>query len=80
MTEGTTPIHAKESLNILRAQPTINKINLSDSIIYYDSVVLIVDDVPFNHIALKSIFKGLNIKIDSAYDGRQALNKVIQKK
>ena len=44
--------------------------NMIDSIHCQESVVLVVDDVPFNHIALKSIFKGLNIKIESAYDGQ----------
>jgi CheY-like chemotaxis protein len=36
---------------------------------------LIVDDSYFNVIALKYLLKGLNIKIDNANDGLEALEK-----
>ncbi|CAD8119391.1 unnamed protein product [Paramecium sonneborni] len=38
--------------------------------------VLIVDDVPFNHIAMIAILSNFGIKSESAYDGTQALEKV----
>ncbi|CAD8115261.1 unnamed protein product [Paramecium sonneborni] len=41
--------------------------------------VLIVDDIPFNQIALKMILKKFNIEADSAFNGFQAIEKVKQK-
>ncbi|CAD8203114.1 unnamed protein product [Paramecium octaurelia] len=38
--------------------------------------ILIVDDVPFNHIALIAILSNFGIKSESAYDGAQAIEKV----
>ncbi|CAD8126361.1 unnamed protein product [Paramecium sonneborni] len=41
--------------------------------------ILIVDDIPFNQIALKMILKKYQIEVDSAFDGFQAIEKVKQK-
>ena len=38
--------------------------------------ILIVDDIPFNHHALKLILKDLNQQADSAYDGNSAVDMV----
>ncbi|CAD8081423.1 unnamed protein product [Paramecium sonneborni] len=38
--------------------------------------VLIVDDIPFNQIALKMMLKNYNIEADSVFDGFQAIEKV----
>ncbi|CAD8200063.1 unnamed protein product [Paramecium pentaurelia] len=38
--------------------------------------ILIVDDIPFNHIALIAILNNFNILSESAYDGDQAIEKV----
>ncbi|CAD8177115.1 unnamed protein product [Paramecium pentaurelia] len=38
--------------------------------------VLIVDDIPFNQIALKALLLHYNIKVDQAYDGYQAIDLV----
>jgi CheY-like chemotaxis protein len=38
--------------------------------------ILIVDDVSFNHIALKGLLNILNLKCDSAYNGIEGINKV----
>ncbi|CAD8192617.1 unnamed protein product [Paramecium pentaurelia] len=39
--------------------------------------ILIVDDIPFNHIAMIAILTNFGIKSESAYDGTQAIEKVI---
>ncbi|CAD8120086.1 unnamed protein product [Paramecium sonneborni] len=41
--------------------------------------ILIVDDVPFNHITLMALLQTYNYKTDSAYDGDQAIKKVKQR-
>ncbi|CAD8161675.1 unnamed protein product [Paramecium pentaurelia] len=41
--------------------------------------VLVVDDIPFNQIALKMMLKHYNIEADSVFDGFQAIEKVKQK-
>ncbi|KAM3136581.1 hypothetical protein pb186bvf_011254 [Paramecium bursaria] len=41
--------------------------------------ILIVDDIPFNHIAIIALLEKYSIKIDSVYDGHQAIQKVQQK-
>ncbi|CAD8106231.1 unnamed protein product [Paramecium sonneborni] len=41
--------------------------------------ILIVDDVPFNHIALLALLQAYGWKADSAYDGDSAIRKVKQK-
>ncbi|CAK80497.1 unnamed protein product, partial (macronuclear) [Paramecium tetraurelia] len=41
--------------------------------------ILIVDDVPFNHIALFALLQAFGWKADSAYDGDSAIRKVKQK-
>ncbi|CAD8197256.1 unnamed protein product [Paramecium pentaurelia] len=41
--------------------------------------VLVVDDIPFNQIALKMILKHYNIEADSVFDGFQAIEKVKHK-
>ncbi|CAD8133733.1 unnamed protein product [Paramecium pentaurelia] len=38
--------------------------------------VLVVDDIPFNQIALKMMLKHYNIEADSVFDGFQAIEKV----
>ncbi|CAD8133383.1 unnamed protein product [Paramecium octaurelia] len=38
--------------------------------------VLIVDDIPFNHLAFKTVLKYFNIKSDSAYDGSMAIDMI----
>ncbi|CAD8111569.1 unnamed protein product [Paramecium sonneborni] len=38
--------------------------------------ILIVDDIPFNHIALIAILNNFGIQAESAYDGIQAIEKV----
>ncbi|CAK75313.1 unnamed protein product (macronuclear) [Paramecium tetraurelia] len=38
--------------------------------------VLIVDDIPFNHLAFKTVLKYFNIKCDSAYDGSMAIDMI----
>ncbi|CAD8139443.1 unnamed protein product [Paramecium pentaurelia] len=38
--------------------------------------VLIVDDIPFNHLAFITVLKYFNIKSDSAYDGQMAIDMV----
>lgn len=38
--------------------------------------ILIVDDIPFNHIALKAMLKVLKLDCDSAYDGNHAVELV----
>ncbi|CAK81098.1 unnamed protein product (macronuclear) [Paramecium tetraurelia] len=38
--------------------------------------VLIVDDIPFNQIALKALLLHYNIKVEQAYDGYQAIDLV----
>ncbi|CAD8149894.1 unnamed protein product [Paramecium octaurelia] len=43
------------------------------------SHVLVVDDIPFNQIALKMMLKHYNIEADSVFDGFQAIEKVKQK-
>lgn len=35
--------------------------------------ILIVDDIPFNHIALSALLSSYSKKVDSAYDGEQAI-------
>ncbi|CAD8119363.1 unnamed protein product [Paramecium primaurelia] len=37
---------------------------------------LVVDDIPFNQIALKMMLKHYNIEADSVFDGLQAIEKV----
>ncbi|CAK77373.1 unnamed protein product, partial (macronuclear) [Paramecium tetraurelia] len=41
--------------------------------------ILIVDDIPFNQIALKMILNKYKIQVDQAFDGFQAVEKVKQK-
>ncbi|CAK68193.1 unnamed protein product (macronuclear) [Paramecium tetraurelia] len=41
--------------------------------------ILIVDDIPFNQIALKMILSKYKIEVDQAFDGFQAIEKVKQK-
>ncbi|CAD8111241.1 unnamed protein product [Paramecium primaurelia] len=41
--------------------------------------ILIVDDIPFNQIALKMILSKYQIEVDQAFDGFQAIEKVKQK-
>lgn len=41
--------------------------------------VLIVDDVPSNQVALATLFKRLDIRVEAAYDGEDALKKVRNK-
>ncbi|CAD8151611.1 unnamed protein product [Paramecium octaurelia] len=43
------------------------------------SHVLIVDDIPFNHLAFITVLKYFNIKCDSAYDGVMAIEMVRRK-
>ncbi|CAD8081016.1 unnamed protein product [Paramecium sonneborni] len=43
------------------------------------SLVLIVDDIPFNHLAFTTVLKYFNIKCDSAYDGNMAIDMVKRK-
>ncbi|CAK85139.1 unnamed protein product (macronuclear) [Paramecium tetraurelia] len=38
--------------------------------------VLIVDDIPFNHLAFITVLKYFNVKSDSAYDGQMAIEMV----
>ena len=38
--------------------------------------ILIVDDVPFNHMALKAVLEKLDLACDSAYEGFQAIELV----
>ncbi|CAD8052966.1 unnamed protein product [Paramecium sonneborni] len=38
--------------------------------------VLIVDDIPFNHLAFITVLKYFNVKSDSAYDGQMAIDMV----
>lgn len=40
---------------------------------------MIVDDVPFNHIALKSLLLCFDLQCDQAYDGENALEMVKKK-
>ena len=42
--------------------------------------VLIVDDIPFNISALKAILSNFDFFIDSAYNGKEALEKIKAKK
>ncbi|CAK60735.1 unnamed protein product (macronuclear) [Paramecium tetraurelia] len=41
--------------------------------------ILIVDDIPFNHIALIAILNSFNVTSESAYDGDQAIEKVSER-
>lgn len=41
--------------------------------------VLIVDDVAFNHHAMRVLLQGLHVESQSAYDGEQAVLMVQQK-
>lgn len=41
--------------------------------------ILIVDDVPFNHIALLALLQNYGYKAESAYDGDSAIRKVKQR-
>ena len=41
--------------------------------------ILVVDDVPFNHTALKSLLNILNFKCDNAFNGFEGIDKVKSK-
>jgi len=41
--------------------------------------ILIVDDVPFNHTALKGLLNILNIKCDNAFNGFEGIDLVKKK-
>ncbi|CAD8104017.1 unnamed protein product [Paramecium primaurelia] len=41
--------------------------------------VLICDDIPFNHLALSTVLKYFNVRVDNAYDGFMAIEMVKQK-
>ncbi|CAD8087376.1 unnamed protein product [Paramecium sonneborni] len=45
----------------------------------HSNLVLIVDDIPFNHLAFITVLKYFNIKCDSAYDGSMAIEMVKNK-
>ncbi|CAD8124497.1 unnamed protein product [Paramecium sonneborni] len=58
--------------NILRIDTIHKSISLCDQCVH----VLIVDDIPFNQIALKLMLKYYHIEADQAFDGIQAIEKV----
>ncbi|CAD8122140.1 unnamed protein product [Paramecium sonneborni] len=58
--------------NILRFDSILKSIQLCDQCVH----VLIVDDIPFNQIALKLMLKHYQIEADQAFDGFQAIDKV----
>jgi len=41
--------------------------------------ILIVDDDPFNILALESLLKAFNIQIEKAFNGKQAVEKILQR-
>lgn len=41
--------------------------------------ILLCDDIPFNHIALETVLKYFNIRVDNAYDGEMAIKMVKDK-
>ncbi|CAD8132503.1 unnamed protein product [Paramecium octaurelia] len=53
-----------------------SKIQQQNSICQNCTHVLVVDDIPFNQIALKMMLKHYNIQADSVFDGFQAIEKV----
>ena len=43
-------------------------------------LLLVADDNDINHLVFQSFLKGFDIKVDSAYNGKQAIQKILQKK
>jgi len=43
------------------------------------SKILIVDDNPFNIMAFEAVLKSLNFKFDSVFDGRSAIDKILDR-
>ncbi|CAD8121741.1 unnamed protein product [Paramecium sonneborni] len=61
-------------------QETILKLASKNTLKKCDcSQILIVDDIPFNHIALIAILNNFKIQSESAYDGNQAIEKVSER-
>ncbi|CAD8201518.1 unnamed protein product [Paramecium pentaurelia] len=58
--------------NLLHVDTIQKSISLCDKCVH----VLIVDDIPFNQIALKLMLKHYQIEADQAFDGLQAIDKV----
>ncbi|CAD8109269.1 unnamed protein product [Paramecium sonneborni] len=56
------------------SQLTTREFKFIKQIICKCNKILIVDDIPFNHHALKMILNELNCQADSAYDGQQAID------
>ncbi|CAK69851.1 unnamed protein product (macronuclear) [Paramecium tetraurelia] len=66
----------KDFQELDQEQPNVQKQKL---ICQKCSHVLVVDDIPFNQIALKMMLKHYNLEADSVFDGFQAIEKVKQK-
>ncbi|CAD8085884.1 unnamed protein product [Paramecium primaurelia] len=56
------------------SQLTTREFKFIKQIICKCNKILIVDDIPFNHHALKMILNELNYQADSVYDGQQAID------
>ena len=41
--------------------------------------ILAVDDDAFNILAIESLLKGFNFQIESAYNGQEAIDKILKK-
>ncbi|CAD8100368.1 unnamed protein product [Paramecium primaurelia] len=61
------------------SQLTTREFKFIKQIICKCNKILIVDDIPFNHHALKMILNELNCQADSVYDGQQAIDLVQQR-
>ena len=44
------------------------------------SQILVADDIALNLFAIKGVFKHLNVKIDTCHNGREVIDKVLEKK
>ncbi|EAS07821.2 response regulator receiver domain protein (macronuclear) [Tetrahymena thermophila SB210] len=65
-----------------KSSPTTNyQLDMLNQLIWKKTNLLIVDDTIFNIMALKTILKNVNnLVFDEAYNGQQAIEKVLQKK
>ncbi|CAK61351.1 unnamed protein product (macronuclear) [Paramecium tetraurelia] len=76
---GSETIMKDAQLSRQLSQLTTREFKFIKQIICKCNKILIADDIPFNHHALKMILQELNYQADSVYNGQQAIDVVQQR-